>query len=575
MTDATTGIQGLTAAVITAAALIGAIRLWLWSRAGGPAAAAWRTPVLISLQTAAAVLLYLTLHPPATGASGTVLRVITDAQDAPASSPGEIVVALPEAPSSVEAVRAPDLATALRRYPRTRTVRVTGDGLPPRDQEPLSVPLEYEPGPPPAGVIEQTPPAPVAPGSTFHTSGRIGALRSGFVELVDPADQVVDRAQVAAGDRFSLIGHARAPGLALFHLRLRDDQERLIEDIFVPVETRDPAAVRIMLLAGAPGPEVRQIRRWAEGIDLDVTLQVDLGAGVRLGAAALTPATLAQVDLLIVDDRRWAALPPASRAAVAAAVRQGMGLLLRPTGPLDAATRRQWAALGVPLSGTGDAVAPPQGSGALTRFDLDHEGDGVVAILRDDDGHVTAGWSALGAGRVGYLTLADTYVLALTGQPQRHARIWAAAASALARAGDDSRPRAQGPSWIGRRMSVCGLQDEGRVIDPEGGERRLIIDPRAGSDACAAYWPQLEGWHVAVDARDRPGAFHVQPAQAAPSLIREKNRRATQEMAAASRDADRTAGHRAPGSPWPWFAGLLAVLAGLWRLERRRPRPPD
>jgi len=26
----------------------------------------------------------------------------------------------------------------------------------------------------------------------------------------------------------------------------------------------------------------------------------------------------------------------------------------------------------------------------------------------------------------------------------------------------------------------------------------------------------------------------------------------------------------APGSPWPWFAGLLAVLSGLWWFERNR-----
>ena len=563
----------LTAAVIVAAVLAGVIRLWLWRRGAQTGAPAWRLPALIGLQLTAAALLWLTLHPPTAVMSGISLRVLTGGDIEQTAAPGEILVALPEAGAPPGATRVPDLATALRRFPEAQAVRVSGEGLPPRDQRPLPVPLAYQSGPIPAGVVELTLPRPVAPGAEFEVGGRVGTLPSGAVELVDPADQVVDRTDVRAGDRFALAAHARASGLVLFRLRLRDAAGDLVEEIAVPVETRDPAEVRMMLLAGAPGPEVRQLRRWAETADLDVSLQVDLGAGVRLGGVApLTPAALGEIDLLVIDDRRWQGLPAASRSAITSAVRGGMGLLLRPTGPLDGATRSQWAALGASLSGAGDAVTPPEGSEALTRLDFVHDGRGTVPILRDEDGQVTAGWSGLGLGRVGAITLADTYTLALTGRPEAHSRIWASLVSALARPAEDSRPHVEGMAWAGRRMAVCGLEDEGRVIAPSSEESRLVIDPAAGGGRCAAYWPETAGWHVALDSRDREAPFYVHPADAAPSLARAGNRRATLEMAAATPDAEARAQRREAGSPWPWFIGLLAVLALLWWLERRRPR---
>ena len=573
MSDGGMTLHWVTAAVILAAVLAGAVRLVLWRRASRMAAPIWRLGALVGLQLTAAVLLYLTLNPPATVVGAAALRVVTAGQAEPAISPGEIAIALPESGDAPDVVRVPDLATALRRFPEAQSVRLSGDGLPLRDQGALPVPLEYEPGPAPVGLVEFSPPASVAPGAGFDVGGRVGTLAAGSVELVDPADQIVDRASVEAGDRFQLAAYTRAAGLALFRLRLRDAQGDLVEEIAVPVETRDAAGVRMMVLAGAPNPEVRQIRRWAEDADLDVSLQVDLGAGLRLGdAAPLTAAGLSEVDLLVIDDRRWEALPSSSRAAVASAVRDGMGLLLRPTGPLGGETRRQWAALGVSLSGPGDAATQPEDSEALTRLDLIQGGQAVVPLLRDGQDVVTAGWTGLGLGRVGVITVVDTYTLALAGRPEHHSRIWAAVVSALSRAGDDARPQVEGLAWSGRRMAVCDLENEARVIDPSGAGQGLIIDPRAGGRRCAAYWPQAPGWHVAVDERDQQTPFYVHPADAAPSLRRTADRQATLEMAADRPDADARARRQVAGSSWPWFAGLLIVLALLWWLERRRPR---
>jgi hypothetical protein len=47
------------------------------------------------------------------------------------------------------------------------------------------------------------------------------------------------------------------------------------------------------------------------------------------------------------------------------------------------------------------------------------------------------------------------------------------------------------------------------------------------------------------------------------------SREATEVLVEASTANAARSGHGPAGSPWPWAAALLAVLAGLWWLERR------
>jgi hypothetical protein len=51
----------------------------------------------------------------------------------------------------------------------------------------------------------------------------------------------------------------------------------------------------------------------------------------------------------VIDDRSWAGW--AAARAVLAAVRDGMGLVLRTSGPLDGGGRAAWRSLGFPLTG--------------------------------------------------------------------------------------------------------------------------------------------------------------------------------------------------------------------------------
>lgn len=578
------------AAVIGAVCIMALARLALWRRraAAGHGGPQWRFPALAGLNLLAALFLYLTLNPPDVGVRAGRLVVLTaGAPSTVETQAGDVLVALAEAGTGA-GERVPDLATALRRHPEVRAVRLVGAGLTARDRLAVDRPILFEAPPLPEGFVQLTPPEPVAAGAPFTVSGAVGALPAGIVELVDPSGAVVDRARVTTDSRFILRGSARAAGLTQFDLRLKNAEGAVIERIDIPLEARDPSPPRVIVMAGAPGPEPRFLRRWAQGAGIDLSVQLSLGAGVELTArpAPLTLAGLSETDLLVIDERRWDGLGGGEKAVVRTAVAGGMGLLLRPTGPLSEATRREWAALGAPLSGgetvrplalegptapadeasQTDQEAPPE----LTRRDFAVSPSAAV-LLTDADGTALATWRPYGSGRVGVWTVADSYALMLTGREDVYGALWSRMFSTLARPEGGPAPKLSGIVRAGQRATVCGLQDGAVMTGPDGGRARLLIDPRAGPTACAAFWPLRSGWHAVTGDGGERGVVFVHPADATPSLIAAELRDATLALAGEARSSSSAGPGRAASSPWPFSIGLLAALAALWWLERRRP----
>ncbi len=583
------------ALALAAIAVAACVRLVLWWRRAAEAerAAPWRLALLLAAQPLLAALLYLSLFPPRmAGAGAGTLSIAT--RDAPRrlALGGERLIVLPEAPDGLGGEAAPDLATALRRHPEVLRLHVLGQGLEPRDRPAAQGrAVVFDPAPAPVGVAELYPPAPVAPGAGFTAAGRTRGLSGGTVDLLDPAGQVADSEPLPASGAFSLAGAAREPGPALFAVRLRGGG-RTVETVDLPVWTAAAPAPKVLLLAGAPGPEIKALRRWAADSGIALQAAVTLGGGLELGdpRPPLNASTLGGLDLVVVDERSWAGLSAGDRAALAAAVRDGLGLLLRVTGPLPAGVRDSWRALGLPL-GDGEAaigarLAPAGAPTAstpdevvlpdLTRRPVDVPAQGSTPLLRDATGAVLARWRAEGLGRLGVWSVTDSAGLVTAGFGQRYGDLWATMVAALARPAPaaiavtfDSDPRE------GRRLALCGLKGEAQVREPSGAWTRLLVDPATGGAACAGYWPAEAGWRILrlrVPGQPAPQeqGFYVRPAAQAPGLAAEDDRTATLALAAAppARSAFAGAGSDAPGSPWPWFLAWLLAAAALWRFER-------
>jgi hypothetical protein len=325
----------------------------------------------------------------------------------------------------------------------------------------------------------------------------------------------------------------------------------------------------MLVAAGAPGPELKFLQRWAADAGLAAAFAIEAGGGVVLGGsdARLDAARLARLDVLVLDERRWAALSGGERAAVRAAVAGGLGLVLRVTGPVPDAVRRDWAGLAPALAGS-EAAPRRLAEGAVVQALPIRPGEADVALLTDGERAVSA-WRALGRGRVALWPVLDAYELVLAGEAARFQGLWSEMVARVARP-VPGLPVIMGPGFAGDRMEACGLGPDARVAAADGTLAPLLVDGRG----CAGIWPQAAGWLRLLPGGDRSEVLvRVLPADAWPGIRAVLRAEATAALATAQATADAGGSGAAALGAAPaglLLAGLVLLLGGLWWLERRR-----
>ncbi|MFV7423373.1 hypothetical protein ACNPNN_09895 [Stenotrophomonas geniculata] len=563
----------------------------------------------IALQIAAAMLLYFCLVPPnrQQPAGGlVVLGIDADRAGALPASEGPLLL-LPEAADVPGAQRVPDLATALRQHPAS-TLTLVGAGLAARDRDALLPPdVRWQAAPEPRGWIALQPPADVAPGARFEVVAQARGAAKAKAELLDPADSVVDRTDVADDGRVQLSGIARAEGRSVFKLRLLDSDGHVVDSVPVPQQTLPAAPLRLLVRASAPGPELKYLRRWAADAGIRVQVQADAGAGLSVGdgPVLIDAASLTRSDLLLLDERSLAALSAGQLAAVRQALRDGLGVLVRSAGAPSASARQRLRDLGLPVQGdgssrtlelTGDGESAilaarrgplaagtlPTGYGeeadrsshgaALPALEtLALQAPGSSALLHDRAGNAIGGWRAVGRSRIGLLPLTDSWRWVLAGRDDRHGELWSSVVATLARAqsSDDALWSPQPISWAGERQALCGVQAPLQIFNKRGDAVPLIVDGATSALRCAGWWPREAGWQR-LQRGDSVVWRYVFDPKDAPTLHRQAMIDATTQALAASPPADASVMHPVPGSRWPWWLAFVLCASLLWWLERRR-----
>ena len=563
--------------LVALAALAGIWRTW---RSAAPYRAA-----RIALQIVAAILLALVLFPPLVDerfSAGTLIVLtpgITDTQMT-ALPGGVATVALPGvvAPRNVEP--APDLGTALRRHADAARLHVIGGGLPPRDLDAArALPIEFDAAPLRDGIVDVSVPASVRSGSTFAIAGRVHGNAGGRVELRDPASAVIAQAALADGGAFSLDARAKAPGYAAYSLRVLDHAGNASEDLALPVAVQAGDALRVLVLAGAPDPELKYLRRWATDAGIELASRIVLSDGIAMseGNGALDAASLANTDLVIVDERAWKGLDAGTKSAIADATRNGLGLLLRVTGPLPDAVASEWQALGFRVRAAdvpetvslATSQATPDPAAVLSRRALLVESDDAAPLLRANDGTALALWRGDGRGRIAIWWLADSYRIALAGDASAFGTLWSRALATVARARGNAMPVVPADARVDRRSVLCDLDAAAYVERPDASHVALAVETSGDGRRCAGYWPSVEGWHTLVSG-DRRAPFAVRAATAAPALVAMRDADATRSLAGASHASASSATRRIPAPRWPFFVAWLAAAAALWWLERTK-----
>lgn len=569
-------------------------------------------------QVLVAALLWFALFPPASTEPVAALVVVTPgATELAEREPADTWVALPGTNTDAGIQAVPDLGTALRRHPGRSPVRVIGHGLPARDQDVAAgLPLVFEAATLPNGLQQLEAPRSAVQGQAFDVRGRVQGFAGGTVELLEASGTVLGSATLDEVGDFALTGRAGLAGATHYRLRWHDADDEPGGEEGLDVDVLAPSQPRLLLLSGGPSPELKYLRRWAVDAGLTQHSVIELGGGVQLGDRPLpiNAATLAEFDLVVLDERAWRQLGPAGREHLRAAVREGLGVLVRITGELSAADRQALGAWGLDLEDS-DAVRSlawpgaeradplpalagiagnprPAGTGAatvsddslpvvsaaagaadpaplLSRRPLHLSASDGRALLVAPDGEALVAWRNEGRGRIGASILSDSHRLWLSGRRAAYGQLWADTVQTLARAKDDAPVPAPAPAWLGERTVLCGLSAGDAVTAPDGSVTALAIDPATGGAACAGYWPVQAGIH-SLQRGEHTLPMLVRDPAAYPAMHAAQRQAATLALAAQASTAEATP-QPTPGPRWPWWLAWLLASAALWWFERRPP----
>ncbi len=469
--------------------------------------------------------------------------------------------------------RVPDLASGLRRHQEIGNIEILGDGLPPRDRGAVGDRgVKFSPGDTLAGVVNLQLSTDVRSGAMWSVRGQLTGIPRAHVELRDRSDATVASATADDEGRFTLSVRAKSAGQSLYRLRLVDAAQVTLEEIPLPLVVADGSAVRTLILAGAPDPELKYLRRWIVDSGNSVASRIGLSRGIEQlqNAVDLAAASLAEIDLLIADERAWAGLSTAEKAQIKSSVERGMGLILRTTGPLSSQVRSEWVAFGFKIESFDGArsvtLANPVSGISVSREPFNISVEDSVALVSGVDRSTLAAWRAVGQGRVALWLALDTYRLQLEGDDSRYGTLWSDAFAAIARARGIRPPLLPTFARVEQRSEFCQLDAAAALEDTDGQIHDLLV----GKDSirCAAWWPMKSGWHAIVEGPSR-WPFYVYSADDAKTLKREETREATSELV---QENPATSSYRVPMQRWPWFLVWLLICAGIWWLERKDDR---
>lgn len=542
----------------------------------------WRRLLGMAAAVAAPTLLYFVLFPPLHELPDHTLQVLTPGA---AASPlpdtaGLRTIALPGsvAPAGVE--RVPDLATALRRHGDAAALRVLGDGLGAADRDAArGRTLQFEAPPLPRGVIALDVPADIRAGHPFAIGGQVGQAQGLQLVLREPGGASQGPLALDADGRFRFTLFATRAAELSYELQLLAADGSELQRLAVPVQVRDGAALRLLLLSGGPDADHKYLQRWAldAGHTVDARISLSRGIAQQRGDTSLSAATLAGTDVAVVDERAWSALDKAARARLLAAADAGMGLLLRLVAAPTTAQTDEWRGMGIGLDNADIATTlhlageTRQGAtAALQRLPLVAKDDALIGIARDAGGDAFAVARNRSQGRTGAWWLQGSHTLVTSGQGALHDALWADTLDALARPRQVVLPAPPALSWQFERAVLCAREATLRVTAPSGAATDVAT--RGASDArwCGGYWPRETGWHT-LHAGEASARFFVRATADAPTLHQAQTSAATRALAGAT-PANAHARALRPGARWPWFLAWLLPASALWWLQRvRRP----
>lgn len=507
------------------------------------------------------------------------------------------VLALEGAEIKDDAKRIASVRAAVGSLQSGEKLIIAGWGLLPEEwEEAAGVVTLFEPAPAIDGIVSLEAPSYVVTGQRPRLRGRVRMAppadsgRAYRLRLIGPggnADSLPLPADTVAPFDFAI--DARAEGRFTWRLELRRGMTLVAaESLGIAVAPASP--LRVLMLEQAPSFELNALAGWLGNAGAVVERRTAVSRGrVQIAAvnrplrslASLDSATLATVDLVVLTDGTWRALPRGEQAALERAVRlRGLGMALLADGAMSVPATRLIGTSGRRVGDGARRRVRPVLDGGPALDDIEAAGvalEGGAIVGRDGQRRVLAAVYRVGSGAVAVSTLVGTDAWRRRGADSTYARWWTALLDPV-RAGNEQRDAWQVPLPVRvdhKDVLTLRTRDSAPVrrhTEPTAQVDTLKFaqDPADRVTWRAVVWPRRAGWHT-VAGPNGSRAFFVSERNAWRGLEAEARRLASARRAPAQMSTARTDRASLPrhGLQLLLFATFVSATGYLWWAGRK------
>ncbi len=385
---------------------------------------------------------------------------------------------------------------------------VLGDGLPEYEEKIISSPYTFIPSRLPMGIIELTIPANEHVGQTATVSGIINIAGITTLILKGPGQAEDSVTLKGVGLKpFSLSFLSRQAGLFQYSLSIRDSLSNEIT-ASLPIEIHPKEKLNVLFTQKYPTAEVRYLKNFLAEKGHVITVRSQISKtnfhyefpnreSIRIDR--LTPEILESFDLIFLDSESLSGLSASELKNLEQSCREGLGAILfinstdtKNKIPLLNASASTYAQDTVRLKGTTTGFVLPATPVSIVT-------SAVTTPIIISSNRTLSGFVNVGAGKIGFQLLHETYPLLLEGKESDYASLWSPLLEATTRL-KPQRFKIQlenkFPYYTDEPLSINVIAaNEVPVLESENVKLPLQENVLVDDYWHATTWASKAGWH--------------------------------------------------------------------------------
>jgi hypothetical protein len=380
---------------------------------------------------------------------------------------------------------------------------ILGEGLPQYASNSLKG-YHFFPAKMPNGIIELNMPEDIYESRRNSIHGVFNSPSNTILKLISPLG-LEDSINFSKGTHsFDFSFQPKEAGLFVYKIQWQDaDGNSSSENL--PIEVKDEKKLKVLIVQKFPSAEMKYLKNFLAEKGHSVAMRSQTSKTnfnsefvnmPQKDVSRFTPEMLRNFDLVILDAGSIKGLTEADKSIFKKAVSEGLGVILT---EIDTKTTGVFHIEGKPILKDSAKVKLGKNSYSLTTEQIEVATHSFIKPLIKNKTRILAGYLLVGAGKIGFQMLQETYKIASQGNHDDYASIWSTLVEKIARSQENNSAislTSAFPYYVDEPLDFTVIASENHLKAESDGERVPLTEDVLIDDYWhGRAWAGNAGWH--------------------------------------------------------------------------------